>query len=190
MSMRLHFEDWSSYTNVLDRKGISHGGRIIKIYTGEDLGRFRKQNLVTVESSDEPFGSEVFDFGERGKFTGRDIENAILARTTNKDAARIARSLLRFSLREDTGFVYAGMQVKVGERFLINNPLDEIDGWEYVPAGHAHKLHLDIFVSSSLERLRGIVNFDDSEQILTLSDLIEARRKEGLAGNGGGERVR
>lgn len=187
--MYLRFEDWSQFTGYLDRKGISHGGRIIKIYATDEDPRikFGKEGLAVVESSDEPFKSdEVFDFGERGVFTGQDLEDAISAKQANELAGRTARALARFAVREDTRFAYVGMQVKVGERFLIQHPLDGIDGWERVVGGQQGQegsLHLDIFTPTSLGRLRQIVDFEDSTRIRTHADRI-AFGKEQLRARG------
>lgn len=169
--MYLHFEDWSSFIPWLDQRGVKHGEKIIKVYASDEDPRekFNKSTLAVVESSDEPFTEDdVFDFGERGVFTGLDYERSMAERGVNDKAARIARALARFATREDARFAYVGMQqVKADGTFLIGHPLDGIHGWEWVLRGKEEFLHLDIFTSISLPRLRGIVDFENPALILT-----------------------
>ena len=171
--MYLRFEDWSTFTTLLDRKGATHGGKIIKVFATDDDPRitFNKPTLMAVDSNDEPFtAGDVFDFGERGVFTGVDFERTIAERKVNDLAARTARALARFATREDTGFAYIGMQNRLRDGFLIQHPLDGIHGWQRVTdglEGQEETLHLDIITPISLGRLRGVVDFEDPAMIRT-----------------------
>ena len=186
--MYLHFEDWSPFLPLLGRQGKKHGGKIIKVFATDDDPRERlnKSSLVVVESSDEPFTEEdVFDFGERGVYTGRDFEQAVAEKGANDKATRIARALMRFATREDTGFAYVGMQIRVGDRFLIEHPLDGLHGWERAVGGRAgleETLHLDIFSPISLPRLRRIVDFEDPAQILSYQEVTAYNREQMQSG--------
>ncbi len=182
--MYLRFEDWSAKLDLLDRKGVVHGGRIIKVKaTDEDpRERFGKNNLAIIESSGKPFTDDVFNFGKRGIFTGKDLEETFLAKGLNDIALRTVRALVRFSTRQDTGFAYVGMQIKVGSKFLLDHPLDGIHGWKYVEQGRLgqeENLHLDIATSISLGRLKRIVDYDDPSQILSGLEIKEYMRREG-----------
>src|SRR5690242_13460578 len=112
--MYLRFEDWSGFLPRLRETGVVDGGRIIKVYPSEEDPRikFRKPSLVVVESSEEPLTArDVFDFDQRGTFTGEDLERIIRERELNEKAARIVRALTRFATREDTRFAYIAMQI-------------------------------------------------------------------------------
>lgn len=182
--MYLRFEDWSAFIPWLDKKGAPHGGKIIKVFATDEDPRvmFAKPTLVVVDSRDGPFtDDEFFYFGERGVFTGRDFESAIAEKRVNDKAARIARALARFATREDTGFAYVGMQVRVGDGFLIQHPLEGIDGWERVAGGLEGKeetLHLDIFTPTSLGRLRRIVDFENPATIRTSDERLTFNREQ------------
>lgn len=181
--MYLRFEDWTTFTSKLDKKGVRHGGKIIKVFATDDdpKKKFGKPTIVVVESSDEPFtDGNVFDFGERGIFTGLDFERAIAEKGVNDKAVRIARALARFSIREDTGFAYVGMQVRVGDDFLLDHPLDGIHGWERTIgglSGQEETLHLDIITSTSLLRLRRIVDFENPALVMTYRERISYERE-------------
>jgi len=182
--MYLRFEDWSSFTSWLDARGVKHGGKIIKAYPSEDDPRekYNKSTLVVIESDDSPFTEQdLFNFGQRGTFTGIDFESAIAQRVTNDKAARVARALARFGTRDDTRFAYVAMeQIKRDGSFLIEHPLDGIHGWERVGGGRTGEeelLHLDIFTSTSLPRLRNIVDYGNPALIRTSEERYAYERE-------------
>ena len=42
--MYLRFEDWTTFTSKLDKKGVRHGGKIIKVFATDENPR---ENLVS-----------------------------------------------------------------------------------------------------------------------------------------------
>lgn len=182
--MYLRFEDWSMpiLMERLNDKGVTHGDKIIKVFATDEDPRitYKKDSLSVVEINDEPFRDEVFDFGERGIFTGQDFEQGIMRKGVSEHAAKTARALARFATREDTRFAYVAMRLKAGEDFLIQHPLDGIDGWARVAEGRTaeESLHLDIFTPTSLGRLRQLVDIDDPTRIMTHEDRLTFRREQ------------
>src|SRR5690349_2539649 len=108
--MYLRFEDWSNFLFVLDKKGYPHGDRIIKVYTSQEdpRGLYDKPDLVVFKSEGHPFSDEVFDMGDRGQFSGKDIEAQLATKGVTDKGKEIVRALLRFSTTEETQFTQAG----------------------------------------------------------------------------------
>ena len=177
--MYLHFEDWSDrlYLDLLERKGLPHGGKIIKIFANDEDPRIAlaKPDLAIVKSNHAPIGeSEVYDYAERGLYSGPELEAVLANHGLNDIGERIVRSLFRFA--NEQGFTQAAMAARKGDSWLINHPLGDIDGIDMAirnPARIPH-IHLDIFFPDSLARLKeSVVDYDDPSQLL---DKHEASR--------------
>jgi hypothetical protein len=157
----LYFEDWSQFTFMLEQKGIEHGGRIIKVYTApfDPRQHLGKPNLKVIESDDSSLLDARFSYKDRGTFSGAEIEQKIARLDTFP--ARSVRGLLRFSNREDLLFCQTGMGMKKDGKWLIDHPLEDIDGLLEFPLLtnlKAATIHLDIFNSGSIDRLSKILN--------------------------------
>lgn len=177
----LYFEDWSQFTFMLDGKGIAHGGRIIKVYTAPfDPGmRLNNPNLRVIESDDSTLHNVTFEFKDRRVFPGQEIEEKIAG--LDSFAARSVRGLMRFSNREDLCFCQTGMGMKKGTEWLIENPLDDIDGISpgmLVSDVRNAAVHLDIFNEGSLSRLAGILDTSPgSKEMLDLKTGLKLKKE-------------
>lgn len=163
--MFIHFEDWSSpiFLNQLTTKNIPHGDKIIKVFASDENPNtiFKKPGLVVLEMDDSPFSSEeAYDYGDRGRYSGTQLEKKLAGYGLNDFGKRTMRALFRFSNQE--GFCQAAMETKVDDKWLIDHPFGDIDGITNAITNPAREnsIHLDIFFPSSLERLKSIVNFD------------------------------
>ena len=131
--MYLHFEDWTSplFLSVLDRNGIPHGERIIKIYATERNPHtlIDKPNLTVIESSSEPFREdEFFDYGERGTLSGKQLKNDLDSFGLTEDGKTRVRAFFRFSNTPELGFTQAAMAAKKSDgSWLIDHPFQLID---------------------------------------------------------------
>lgn len=180
--MFIHFEDYTQFTWVLDKKGISHGGRIIKVFATRDDPRsiFDKPTLQSLQLSDEPLTEmDKFDFGERNIYTGSDYEIYMTNHVFTELGKRIARTLIRFASQENTGFTQAAMNAKYKDgSWLISHPLEDIDSLNKASInGKENLLHLDIFFPESLRRLKQIVDFDNPALVLSIRELAAREGK-------------
>lgn len=176
--MYLHFEDWSPFLGQLNRRGIPHGGKIIKVYPTEEDPRkvFRKETLTVIQSPEEPF-SESYDFGERGVYTGMDLERYLEKRSLTELGKRVTRALFRFAASPEYGFTQRAMAATRDGKWHINHPIQDIDSLSYAKTeGREMNTHLDIFFGPSLEALRQIVDYNTPEQIISLGERREFER--------------
>ncbi len=165
----LYFEDWSQFTFMLDGKGIEHGGRVIKVYASpndprEQLG---DRNIKVIEVDDSPLNNIAFSYEKRGWVFGEEIEKNI--NPLSEFGKRTVRGLLRFSNREDLQFCQTGMKMKKSEGWLIDHPLEDIDGIEMslqFPETRGATIHLDIFNKESLEKLAAIIDISPNSKEL------------------------
>lgn len=171
--MYLRFEDWSTYLYILDNKGIPHGDRIIKVFASlEDPREISDKKTLTVEMSDgsafKP--SECFDYGERGSYSGKDLEEYLEEKKLPPEAKEVVRALFRFSNRPDLRFCQTGMSIYDNEgKPVINHPMEDMDGIRNFHLGRAtayDQIHLDIFNPQSLEHLEQLIQFSNPEHIL------------------------
>jgi len=169
----IHFEDWSIFTNILNKKNIKHGGRIIKAFASSEDPRitFSNPNLAVVKESDDDF-RENYSYPEQVKeFDGDDLEAELDRRGFDSIAKKQIRTLFRFANNPNTPFCITGMAIKHNAEWLIKHPFDDIDGLEEViknPA-LASRIHLDIFTTESLNKLRDIVDYDDETQLVSMT---------------------
>lgn len=173
--MYLYFEDATKFLFMLDQKGIPHGDRIVKVFASENDPRVRilRKGLVIIESPHYSLDQEKFSYGQRGVYEGGDIESMIGAFGLNSLGQEIVRSLFRFSNRPDLGFCQAGMALTVDGKWLINNPLGDIDGIDqacHSPETRTLSIHLDIFVPESLQRLDKLVGFGNKDHLVTMRE--------------------
>lgn len=176
----LHFEDWSQFTDFLTQKGMPHGDRIIKVKASLEDPRdtFEKKTLEVLRYSGGPFKKEIFDFGERGIYSGVAVEQYMEERCFTETGKRVARALFRFAVQPEAGYVQRAMAFKRGDRWLIDHPMEDLDGLAYASrTGQEGRIHLDIFYPDSLEALKGFVNIDDPSQIMSLREYRDYERK-------------
>lgn len=185
--MYLHFEDWSNqlFLNQLKAKGIPHGEKIIKVFASVDDPRIilRKPDLVALEISGKPFPKdEIFDYGERGKYSGKMLEEKLLGINLSDFGKEVIRSLFRFANQE--GFTQTAMEIMIDGNWLIEHPLGDIDGIDIAKrySDREKAIHLDIFLPQSLEHLREILDFTNPEKIANMLEGQRSRtKKEGLS---------
>lgn len=173
--MHVYFEDWSApvFLGMLDRNGLEHGGRIIKAFAAaEDPRRaLGHPDLATEEVGVGPFKKdETFEYEGRGVYDGNELEALLGAYALVNGGRDISRALFRFSNRH--GFCQAAMRARSGDDWLISHPFGEIDGLQEArrDPGREKSIHLDIFFPSSLELLRGIVDYDNPAELVTIKE--------------------
>jgi hypothetical protein len=179
--MFLYFEDYSSWLSILDKKGILHGGNIIKVYALQEDPRILLGNprLAVIESNDHPFANELFSYNGRESYTGKQIEELIGGLHINDIGTTVVRALFRFSNRDDLQFCQVGMGIKNHDGgWLINTPLQDIDGLEQAsrqPGSRSLSIHLDVFVPESLQRLDALIGFHDPEHLVGMRDGLKLK---------------
>lgn len=191
--MYLHFSDWSMFMKTLDKKGIPHGDKIIKIYALEKDPKevLQRPSLYTHKVDDMPFREdETFSYEERGSYTGPELKAKLTEMGLNEDGKRYARALFRFSnLPEIQSCQYMMSAKNPDGCWMFSNPFDDIDGLDRAAWNPARNpaLHLDIFSEQSLARLRQIVNIDNSELLVPwgreIMKLISPERVQTLEGS-------
>lgn len=179
--MYLHFEDWSLFLNQLKAKGIPHGEKIIKVFASKDDLRItlEKPDLIVLEINEKPFlANEVFDYGERGRYTGKELEEKLSTYNLSGFAKETIRSLFRFANQE--GFTQAAMGLMKDGKWTIEHPLGDIDGVNIAQGNldRENAIHLDIFLPQSLEHLKEVVDFTDSRKIATMLEGQRSRTKK------------
>lgn len=100
---------------------------------------------------DEFTMEEVFEFGERGKYNGIELEEYL----TNKGLSAVEkereRALFRFAY--NTGILGYAMQLRGKNReYICEHPFDDIDGLSDENIDET-KLHLDIFTVTAVDLL-------------------------------------
>lgn len=185
--MFIYFEDWSEFTHMLDQKGIAHGGKIIKVYTSTRDPRevHGRQDLAFFEIDDTPLREEeVFSYGERENFTGRDIEDYLATLELTPEVIQRMRALFRFANQSDTQFTREGMSLKNQDGgWLINHPIEEIDGLSHArrnPEKMGMLVHLDVFVPASTERLLRLIGYSSEEGKVHPERLVGGREKRSV----------
>lgn len=187
--MFVWFEDWSHTLSSLDQKKLAHGNAVVKVRASDVDPRseqgFKRTTVSVLEINDSPFTEEdIFDYGERGRYSGAEIEHSLKEMQLTETAERTARTLFRFANLPETGFVKAGMLLtKPDGQWLIDYPLQDIDGWQYGKEGN-HKpeqIHLDIFVDESLQklaRLLGAENVKNAEGLVGIREVMDRTRRQ------------
>ena len=160
LGMYLRFEDWSKYLHVLDEKGIGHGGAIVKVMASEVHPRdiFGREDLFVIEMDDCEFTEdEVFAYGKRGEWSGKQIEEYMDELGLSETGKKVSRALFRFANSPETMFCQAGMELRNTEGdWLIDHPMRDLDGLDRAvlrSGAYDFQIHLDIFVDKSLKRL-------------------------------------
>jgi hypothetical protein len=176
--MYLYFEDWSQYIPDLEAKGLPHGDHIIKVMTSTEDPRsetlFNRSNIAIFEVDDSPFsGDEIFRYEGRGEFSGQQLEEKILELKLSTAAAARLRALFRFANSEGLRSTQTAMQLRNQEGdWLITHPFQDIDGFRQAGL-NPNRLHLDIFVPESLDRIARLLNVDslaDAEGIVSFAE--------------------
>jgi len=180
--MYIHFEDWSEplFVEMLDKKGLPHDGRIIKVFADVDDPRvkFEQSGLTVIEGNSAAFSTEEsFDYGERGAYSGPQLEETLAAFDLDETGEFSIRSLFRFS--NEFGFCQAAMSARKEGQWLIDHPFGDLDGVANATSNPArsHGIHLDIFFPDSIVALREVVDFDDPTRVLDPMKAVRLRRK-------------
>lgn len=191
--MYIHFSDWSMFMGTLNKKGIPHGDKIIKIYACKEDPRtiLKRPTLYIDEVSDAPFTEdEVFDYNDRGSYTGPKLEAKLTEMGLDEEGKKYARALFRFANSPKIQSCQLMMSVKNPDgSWMFSNPLDDIDGLDMAarnPKGRNAAQHLDIFSEQSLARLRQMVDIDKRELLVPygreILQLIYAEKEESPEG--------
>ncbi len=175
--MYIHLETWND-SRVLDAlrlKGLRHGTDVVKVYASasdKDPILLAKPHVRLFYSSHEPFyDNEVYTYEGGRVVTGADLERKIQERRWSPLGEFTARALLRFANRPDIRATHDGMAEKINGQWLIENPVDQIDdrgrlneGRAGVPESH---IHLEFFLPETLTRLKHLVNYHDTREVVT-----------------------
>lgn len=168
--MYLHFEDWShapSATYKLENRGIPHNGTIIKVFASSEDPRtvLNSPQLKVLEIDDSPFEDEVYEYAERGTFTGLELEAYLEKNNLSELGKRTVRAIFRFSYGE--GFSQNAMGARTEKGWFFDHPFAAIHGADKKKfLDREANMHLDIFYPPSLEHLREVVNFEDKSLLL------------------------
>lgn len=180
--MYLFFSDWSSFTGTLDRKGIPHGGRIIKAYGLFQDPRevFNKPQLIVINQKDSRFDdNEIFRYSFRGVYTGSNLEDHLDNLRLPEEDRRRTRALFRLANREGLEFCQFAMGIRVNNQWLIEHPLHDLHGVKESqsnPEFWGRRIHLDIFADESLQRLKTVVDFNNPELLADKQDISRTLR--------------
>lgn len=156
--MFLRFEDWSQelFLKWLKDAGFDDVKKIIKVYASCEDPResFDRRDLAVYQIADEQFAAEeLFSYGERGKWTGDQIEEKLHILGLDEEGKRVARSLFRFSNLSALELCQTAMALKKADgSWLIDHPLEDID-FKSVNRFGRNAIHLDVFVPSSIKKL-------------------------------------
>lgn len=171
--MFLHFSDWSTFLETLDKKSIPHGDKIIKIYACPYNPRelLNRPKLFTVEGQDTPFTEkEVFSYPGRESYPGPKLEARLTEVGLKEDAKRHLRALFRFANSPEIQSCQWMMSAKNPDgSWMFAHPFSEIDGIDTVLRDPRHRpgpLHIDIFSEESLARLRQMVSIDQTDLLV------------------------
>lgn len=181
--MYLHFEDWSApmWLEKLDRDGLPHTGKIIKVMASDlDPSKELKKPTLTVLSSDgTPFTTEeTYAYSGRETYSGAGLEETLGDFGLNPRASRAVRALFRFANQH--GFCQAAMAATTEEGWLIDHPFGDIDGIEAAQRQPRKEtgIHLDIFFPDSISIIRGVVDIDNPQTMLSVRDGLQWRRQQ------------
>lgn len=179
--MYLYFGDWSQFIPTLDRKGIPHGGRIIKTYPSLVNPRevLSRPSLTIWEEDETPFRpSELFVYPQRKTYSGPELEGDLANFTQDEFGRRIIRSLLRFAHHPDRAFVQYAMGMKIEGEWFIDHPFKDL----HLPVFRegdsraSANIHLDVFMPPSLENMRKVVDFDNPQLLVEPKQTLELAR--------------
>lgn len=168
----LYLERWDGWIENVPQANFALGETVIKVFAVSRNPQeiFSNPAIFTVEMDGSPLGSDTkYKFEGRETFTGHQLDDFIsqfgVTEPTNNDM----RALFRFSHMH--GFLGRAMQMVRDNEYVINHPIEVIDGIRYIK-NRPRLLHLDIFLRASLDTLKNIVNYDEERLLVG--------RREGL----------
>lgn len=145
--MYLFFSDWRhfSYTIPPERRAEV----FIKVYASETDPRIllRKPQLTVIKENSSVFNScDIFNFGDRGIFTGMDLEEKI--KTLSEEGRKKSRAIFRFA--EKLGIARFGMDLKKNGDYVYENPMDIL----HCRMGRDEAVHLDILKIGAINHIQ------------------------------------
>lgn len=174
--MFIRLEDWSHpiFFSQIQRKGVPHGDRFIKIFASEENPRLYTAKPIHVfESSGTPFrADEMYQYPNRDSFTGMDLEKEVQHLMLSSHGQERVRALFRFA-HHDIGIIPHIMSVQENGEWVFSHPFEEIDGIRPTKKFYGNKeldIHIDIFHPSSLAVLRQSVDLTDSTRMLNFRE--------------------
>lgn len=184
--MLLHFEDWSApmFLSQVEAKGLPHAGKIIKVFATEEDPRqvLDRPGLTVVEANVAPFeNSDVFAYPGRGTYTGAQLEDDLGQSGLNELGICSVRGLFRFA--NTHGFCQAAMAAKRGDAWLVDHPMQDIDGIAKAIAmpDKTYGIHLDVFFPDSIGVLSTIVDLDDPAAVLEMMVYTRWRASQAMS---------
>ena len=184
--MYLHFEDWSEriLLDELDRKGLRHADKIIKVMaSGQDPRITLGKSALTVVSGDGAIfrSDEAYDYPGRETYTGKKLEKTLGSFSLSERGNQAVRALFRFSNQH--GFCQAAMLARTEQGWLIDHPFGDIDGIEAAqrqPIREA-SIHLDIFFPESIAVITSVVDISNPDAILSFREGLRFQRQQRAA---------
>jgi hypothetical protein len=180
--MYLRFEDWTLplFLNALDKKGLPHANRIIKIYSSEQDPRqvLGRSALTVIEKPGEKFSDkDEFAYTDRESYSGSDLEDKLSEYRFGEVGKKVTRSLFRFS--NALGFCQAAMAARRPDgEWIVKHPFRDIDGLELACRSlrREYAIHLDIFFPDSIVSLGQIVDIDNPDNLINLRESAKLLR--------------
>ncbi len=181
--MFLYPSDWSrpEVLSRLAKRGIDTK-RVIKIYAAheENIGRITGRSIQII-----PIGfkglthKDIFAYGDRGSYDGRDLE-MYLQKYSGLDitGVQIARAMLRFGYQEALGTNRLAMAARNGNEPVFDNPFSFIHHFGSHKPDVNTKMHLDIYIPQSIERLSKIIDLEDPRKLATAEEVGRIRKLE------------
>jgi len=171
MHQFIHFENWTSDLTIstLTSIGLPHDGKVIKVFATEFDPRveYERPSLLTIPVPDEEFTiAEQFDYGDRGIYTGLNLETGLNRFRLADSGKRMVRALFRFANKPEMGFCQRAMQAQLQDgSWLINHPFEDIDGIRMAENNdrRINSIHLDVFFPESIKALKRIVDLTDGK---------------------------
>jgi len=166
--------------------------RVIKIYAAHDqnIGRITGRPIQLIPIDYKGLTHEdIFDYGERGSYNGRDLEMYLQKYSgLDQSGIAIARAMLRFGYQEALGTNRLAMAVKNGDEPVFDNPFSFIHHFKSPKPDVNTKMHLDIYMPQSIERLSKIIDLDNLARLATPEEVGRIRALE-LENEHGKERL-
>jgi hypothetical protein len=157
----LYFEDWAEWVDSVKTGNLPIGNTLVKVYAAPDNPQhiFSEPSLFTLEMDGSPFALDtVYSFEGRARYGGAQLEGYIREIADKERTRQYMRALFRFAHMH--GFLASAMAYKVSEQYAIEHPMEVVHGQVWANRMPL-MLHLDVFLRSSLEVLKTVVDYDN-----------------------------
>jgi hypothetical protein len=178
--MFIHFENWSFSKGILDKKGIFHEGKIIKVFATSLDPRelFGNSRIKAIKVSSEPFKNEIYEFTDGVIWKGKDLEENLEKKGISEKEKQIARTLFRFQ----TKILFPGnslKEIKINPQLIAEDPFGVIHGisTRSISGRHGEDFHLDIFSKFALSKLRKVLDYENPVLLVPFMEGSRKRRE-------------